>query len=83
MNTLLIIALATVTDCSSNCNQPEANLERIECRTHFTNIYTKCIINCPTDDVACSSACSRELDENLLKRGFRFFISRSLSLKKP
>ena len=67
MKVLLLMTLTTVANCSSDCSQPETNLERIECREYFNNLYTTCIINCPNDDVACSSACSRELDENLLK----------------
>ena len=68
MKALIIVAfLETVAGCSSDCNQPETNPERIECRAHFNSLYTTCVVNCPTDDIACSSACSRELDENLLK----------------
>ena len=67
-----LLFLVTVINGNSDCNQPETNPERIECRAHFNNLYTECIINCPTADVICSSACSRELDENLLKWSFWF-----------
>ena len=84
MKALIIVAfLETVAGCSSDCNQPETNLERIECKEYFNDLYTTCSINCSTDDITCLSAVSRELDENLLKRGFRFLVSQSVSLKKP